>query len=131
MWRFGSTPCGFDTDTITETFSVDNVIVGSTTTLAIRFVDGTITNTFTDGRFDFGRLIVTAGPNSGHLRTIRAHSGDLFQLSHALPVNSFSTFDFSVFPGCRHRRVADCRSLYNNDENFVGFPWIPIQEDAF
>jgi hypothetical protein len=130
-WTFGSSGCGFDTSSITETFSAGNIVAGSTTTLAIRFTDGTITNTFANNRFDFGRLTVTNGPNSGSIRTIRVHTGDLFQLSHALPVNSFATFDISVFPGCRKQRIADCTTLYDNPENFLGFPWIPIQEDAF
>ncbi len=130
-WRFGSVPCGFDTSSITESFTVTDIVVGSTTQIAIRFVNGTITNTFSNGRFDFGRLTVTDGPNSGHIRTIRSHSGDLFLLSHDLPVNSFSTFGIDIFPGCRKRRIPDCHSLYNNAESFLGFPHIPIQEDAF
>lgn len=130
-WRFGGRGCGFDTSSITLTFSSGNIVVGSTTTLAIRMQDGTLSNSFADERFNFGRLTVTDGPNSGHVRTIRAHSGDLLELSHELPVNSFATFDFEIFPGCRKRRIADCKSLYNNEDAFLGFPWIPIQEDAF
>lgn len=131
VWRFGGTGCGFDTTSITQTFSAGNVEVGSTTQLAILFTAGTITNTWADGRFDFGRITITDGPNSGYVRTIRSHSGDMFLLSHPLPVNSFSVFGFSVFPGCRKRWEADCTTLYDNAENFMGFPWIPIQEDAF
>lgn len=130
-WRFGSVGCGFDTSSITLNFDQTDIEVGSTTPLAILFTGTTISQSYSNKRFNFGRLTVTDGPNSGHIRTIRAHSGDLFELSHALPVNSFSTFGFSVFPGCRKRRIADCRSLYDNDENFLGLPWIPIQEDGF
>ena len=131
IWRFGDTGCGFDTSSITENFTAADIVVGSTTTLAIRMTDGTLTNTFADGRFDFGRITITDGLNSGHVRTIRSHSGDLFSLSHALPVNSFTVFGFSIFPGCRKRKTEDCTTLYSNAENFVGFPWIPIQEDGF
>lgn len=131
VWRFGSTGCGFDTSSITLSFTVADIVVGSTTQIAIRFVNSTISNSYANGRFDFGRITVTDGPNSGHIRTIRSHSADLFFLSHDLPVNSFATFGFDVFPGCRKRKTEDCTSLYNNAENFVGFPWIPIQEDGF
>lgn len=130
-WRFGGTGCGYDTSSVTQTFSAGNIVTGSTTTLAIRFVNSTISASYANGRFDFGRLTVTNGPNSGNIRTIRSHSGDLFQLSHELPVNSFSTFGFTIYPGCKKRKTEDCTSLYNNAANFLGFPWIPIQEDAF
>lgn len=130
-WRFGSTGCGFDTSSVTLSFTAADVSVASTTTINILMVTSTITQSFDNRRFNFGRLTVTDGPNSGHIRTIRAHSGDLFELSHALPVNDFSTFGFDVFPGCRKREIADCLSLYNNAENFFAFKRIPIQEDAF
>jgi len=131
IWRFGGAGCGFDASSVTISYVAADIIVGSTSQIGIRFVNGTITNSFANGYFDFGRLTVTDGPNSGHVRTIRSHSGDLFFLSHDLPVNSFSTFGFDVFPGCRKRMIADCTSKYDNAANFVGFPWIPIQEDAF
>lgn len=128
-WRFGGTGCGFDASSITITFTAADV--NTMTQRVITLNSGTLTQSYSNNRFDFGRLTVTDGPNSGHIRTIRSHSGDVLDLSHNLPVNSFTTFGFSVFPGCRKRREADCKSLYNNEENFMGFPWIPIQEDAF
>lgn len=130
-WRFGSVGCGFDTTSVTLSFTAADVAVGSTTTLNILMVNTTLAQSFDNGRFNFGRLTITDGLNSGHIRTIRAHSGDLLELSHPLPVNSFSTFGFDIFPGCRKREIADCKSLYNNSENFFGFKRIPIQEDAF
>ena len=131
VWRFGGRGCGFDTTSVTISYVTADIIVGSTDQIGIRFVNGTITNSFANDHLTFGRLTVTDGPNSGHIRTIRAHSGDQILLSHNLPVNSFSTFGFDVFPGCRKRKDADCTSKYDNAANFMGFPWIPIQEDAF
>lgn len=130
-WTFGSSGCGFDTTSITLSVAVASIVTGSTTTIAIRFVDSVLSNSWDNGRFDFGRLSVTNGVNSGNLRTIRAHTGDLLFLSHPLPVNSFASFDVDIFPGCRKRLIQDCTSLYDNDENFLGFSWIPIQMDAF
>lgn len=130
-WRFGDTGCGYNTSSITLVLSVGDLNVGSSTTLNLLLTSGTISASYANGRFDFGRLTVTNGVNSGHVRTIRVHTGDLLGLSHRLPVNSLGFFNFSIYPGCNKRRVADCRSTYNNEENFMGFPWIPIQEDAF
>jgi uncharacterized phage protein (TIGR02218 family) len=130
-WAFGGTGCGFNTSSVTLVYSVDDLNVGSSTTLNLLLTSGTISASYSNGYFDFGRLTVTGGVNSGQVRTIRVHTGDLLALSHRLPINSLSLFNFNIFPGCRKRRIADCRSKYNNDENFLGFPWIPIQEDAF
>jgi uncharacterized phage protein (TIGR02218 family) len=129
-WRFGSAGCGFDTSSVTINVTTGEVSVGSTTALTVRLQDGMLA-AFPNGRFDFGRLTVTGGVNSGQVRTIRAHSGDALDLSYPLSINSFQDIAFDIFPGCRKRLVADCHSLYNNSENFLGWPWIPIQENAF
>jgi len=131
IWRFGSSGCGIDTSSFTLAMAVDSWEVGSFTTINVLAASGTISASYDNGRFDFGRITVTAGVNSGQVRTIRSHSGDLFELSHPLPVNSFAAFAADVFPGCRKRRIQDCHSLYNNADAFVGFEWIPTQEDAF
>jgi hypothetical protein len=131
VWRFGSTGCGFDVTSVTLALANDSLDTASSTTLNILVASGTLSGSFDNGRFDFGRFTVTDGVNSGHTRTIRAHTGDLLFLSHPLPINSFANMAASVFPGCRKRRITDCVSLYDNAENFLGFEWIPIQEDAF
>ena len=128
-WVFGGTGCGYDTSSITLTFSAGNIDTNSTTQLQISLVASTLAQSYSDQRFEFGRLVITTGPNSGQQRSIREHTGDTLKLSHFLPVNSFATMDFYIFPGCKKRRIEDCRSLYNNDENFLGFPWIPVDED--
>jgi len=131
IWRFGSAGCGFDTSSVTQVWSVGDININSSTTLNILMNSGTISASYADGRFKFGRLTVISGVNSGHVRTIRSHTGDLLSLSHRLPVNSLAFLNIEVFPGCQKRRVADCRSVYNNESNFNGFPWIPIQEEGF
>jgi uncharacterized phage protein (TIGR02218 family) len=128
-WRFGSAGCGFNVTSVT--MLIGSVVVGSSTTWNLLLNSGTVSASFSNGRFDFGRVTVTDGVNSGHVRTIRAHSGDLLLLSYPLPVNSFANMKLSIYPGCRKRRIDDCHSLYNNTKHFLGFPWIPIQEDAF
>lgn len=127
-WRFGSDGCGFNTTSVT--YAVNTLNVGSSTTLDLLFPTGTF-SAYSDGRFDFGRLTVTAGTNSGAIRTIRAHTGDLLSLAKDLTNADFTGITFSIYPGCRKRLIEDCKSLYNNDRNFLGWKWIPIQEDAF
>ncbi len=130
-WRFGGTGCGFDTSSITLAINTSAVIVGSSTAVAVRLQNGTLANSYANDTFDFGRLTVTGGVNSGQVRTIRTHTGDLLGLSYPLSVNCLSNISFDIFPGCRKRLLADCTSKYNNVENFLGYPWIPIQETAF
>jgi uncharacterized phage protein (TIGR02218 family) len=129
VWRFGSSGCGFNVASVT--LAVGSVVVGSCTTWSLLLNSGTISASFSNGRFDFGRVTITDGVNSGHIRTVRVHTGDLLELSHPLPINSFTNMKLSIYPGCRKRRIEDCHSLYNNVKNFLGFPWIPVQEDAF
>jgi uncharacterized phage protein (TIGR02218 family) len=130
-WRFGSTGCGVNVSSFTLTLATTSIAVGSCTTLDIRLSSGTLTGSYANDRFVFGRFTVTGGVNSGQVRTIRTHTGDLLGLSHPLAINSFTGMTATIFPGCRKRILDDCHSLYNNVENVLGFKWIPIQEDAF
>jgi len=125
-WRFGSTGCGVDVTSYTVSFSSSHI--GSGNYLSIYVVSGTLTQSYPNDHFTFGKLTFDAGPNSGEVRTIRAMSGDTIDLSHRLPYQA-NTGGFSIHPGCRKRRVADCTSKYNVQSNFLGFPWIPIDED--
>lgn len=127
-WRFGSPGCGFNTASVT--FAVNSIQVGSSTTLDLLLKAGAL-SAFGPGDLDFGRLTVTAGVNSGHVRTIRAQTGDLVSLSNDLPFADFTAMQVSIYPGCRKRLVADCHSRYNNDKNFLGWPWILQQAGAY
>lgn len=128
-WRFGSTGCGFDTDTIVVS---GQVISAGSLNLSISVSSPAfVTSGYSNGHFDRGRLTFNTGANSGQLRTIRIHSGDTLELSHRLPYAPASGDFFTVFRGCRKRLVEDCTSVFNNSSNFLGFPWIPRQENAF
>lgn len=131
VWRFGSSGCGVDTTSFTLAMATTSWDISSSTTLNLLAASGTLTLSYSNGRFDFGRMTVTDGVNSGQVRTIRLHSGELIELSHPLPIDNLTAFAADIYPGCRKRRVQDCHSLYDNAAGFVGFEWIPIQEDAF
>lgn len=128
-WRFGSAGCGVNASSYNV--NINTLSINSSTTVDLIFPAGTISNSYANGRFDFGRLTVSNGVNSGSMRTIRAHSGDMLSLSYDLPNANFTGIQFVIQPGCRKRVVADCKSLYNNDKNALAFPGIPVQEQAF
>jgi len=128
VWKFGGPGCGFNTASIT--IDIASVSITKSNSTMIVLPTGTLA-AYAEHRFDFGRLTVTAGVNSGQVRTIREHIGDTLKLSHPLPVSSFSDMAVAIHPGCRKRAAEDCRDLYANDLNFLGFPFLPIQEQAF
>jgi hypothetical protein len=127
IWKFGGEGCGFDTSSVTLTLSVD---ISSSTQLKIMCVSGSLTQSYANDFFTFGKLSATFGVNSGQVRTVRSHSGDQLDMSHQFggAVNSLQA---DVYPGCRKRRIADCTSKYDNESEFHGYEWIPIQENAF
>lgn len=127
-WRFGGTGCGVNASSYTVVGSVN---AGSSSALWLHATSGTLSTSYSPGRFERGRLTITSGVNSGQVRTVRANTGDILWLSHPLVYDVSSNFTFEVRPGCRKRIVEDCRSLYNNHTRFLGFPWIPRAEAAF
>lgn len=127
VWRFGGTGCGFDTSTIAFTGSI---VAGSSSPYILLANSGTITRSYAPGQLERGRVTITSGVNSGQVRTIRVHTGDLIGLSHPLSFPTSAGLNYSIYPGCRKRSV-DCASKYNNIANFFAFPWMPKQEQAF
>jgi hypothetical protein len=128
VWRFGGPGCGLDTTSITISGSID--LVGSSR-INLVTVSGFLTGSYSNGYMDMGRVTITLGVNSGEARTVRAHSGDVLELSHYLP-HSIANLTFDLYPGCRKRLVDDCTSRYNNSSAFLGLGlWAPKQERAF
>lgn len=128
-WRFGSAGCGFDTTTITVSGDLLNSTSGD---LNVQCISGTLVDSgYANGHFDKGKLTIVSGQNSGEVRTVRQHTGDLLSLSHGLPYSISSGDQFNLYRGCKKRLVQDCHSVFNNSSNFLGFPWIPRQEDAY
>lgn len=128
IWRFGSAGCGFDTSSVTLTVTASAWIVGSSSRIGIYT---TSLGSRPDDYFTFGRITWVAGVNSGQVRAIRNHLGNAILLSHALPFQPRTGDSFTIFPGCRKRRIEDCTSKYNNAENFSGFWTTPIPEEIY
>ena len=130
VWRFGGVGCAFDTSSITV--QSGTILSSTSENLQINVGGaGFVSSGYVNGHFEKGRITFHSGVNSGEVRTVRAQSGDSVDLSHALPFASSSGDSYTIFRGCRKRLVEDCTSEFNNSSNFLGFPWIPRQENAF
>lgn len=129
VWRFGSTGCGYNVTS--STVNSLGVNVGSSTAIALIAGSGSLVGSYAPGQLERGRVTVITGPNSGQVRSVRISSGDYIGLSHSLPYAPQSGDAFSIYPGCRKRFLDDCTSKYNNAHRFLGFPWMPRQEQAF
>lgn len=81
-----------------------------------------------DGHFTDGRLVFTAGGNTGFATEVMRHgaNGDTasLQLWQAPPSRIEAGDAFQVSPGC-DKSFATCRGRFRNGVNFRGFPHIP------
>ena len=127
--RFGSPVCGVLTSSYATTIASINVSSSNVLTLIVK--SGTLSGSFSNGRFDFGRATCTWGTNSGHVRPIMAHTGDLLQFPYPWPNSDLTSLQLTINPGCKKRLIEDCTSLYNNNVNFMGFPWGVKEGDAY
>jgi len=134
IWRFGSQGCGIDVSSFTETVSPAQLVVGSSSKLAL-YVDS-----YTGGRDDdfysLGRATCVFGSNSGSIRQVRVHTGAVVGLSHPLPAAPGASDVWELQAGCRKRLITDCHSKFSNVNTgqtfgFAGFPWIPVQDNAY
>lgn len=128
IWRFGSPGCGINTSsyTIQSSTSTTSFNISSSSRVGLWVTN---INSHGDDYYSFGRVTFTAGANSGQVRAVRNHIGDTLLLSHALPFQPAVGDLFTLFPGCRKRRVNDCTSKYNNSSAYNGYWTIPIPED--
>jgi len=124
-WRFGSTGCGYNTSSVTVSSTARAVTSGYRLGALVDIASKAV------GYYDKGRFTFISSVNSGHTRSVRVHSGSRIEFSHAMPYDIVSGSLFELYPGCRKRMIDDCTSKYNNVRNFLGFPWIPKQENAF
>jgi uncharacterized phage protein (TIGR02218 family) len=88
--------------------------------------------TFTDSSraeasdyFGAGLLTITSGENAGVQMEIYAFAAGQFTLHLPLPYALAVGDTYSVTPGCRKRWLEDCKTKWNNGDNFGGFPLVP------
>lgn len=128
VWRFGGTGCGLNATSYTLTTTLN---VGSSTPIYLLLNSGTLTRSFAPGQLERGRIKIKTGPNSGQVRVIRVHTGDLLGLSHTLPFPHSGATTIDLVRGCRKRLITDCISQFNNGNRHFAAPWMPKQEQAF
>ena len=126
-WRFGSVGCAFDTTSVTITSSMGGPSSGN---LGVTIYSADLA-LLPDRDVVFGRFTFTSGVSSGAVRTIREQNGEELFFSHPVAFAPSSGDSYTLFPGCKKRLVEDCISRYNNSSNWLGFPWIIKQEQAF
>lgn len=90
-----------------------STIVGSVVTIAD-------TTTFSDNFCVGGQMIA-----SGERRMIVSHSGEDFVLATPFSPNVVVTEAVTIESGCNHAFEGDCKTKYNNGDNFGGFPLVP------
>lgn len=88
--------------------------------------------TFTDSSrieasdyFGAGLLTITSGENAGVQMEIYSFAAGVFVLHLPLPYALAVGDTYSVTPGCRKRWLEDCKTKWNNGNNFGGFPLVP------
>jgi len=75
--------------------------------------------------FGAGLITITSGENEGVQMEIYAFTAPQFVLHLPLPYALAAGDTYSVTPGCRKRYTEDCRTKWNNTNNFGGFPMVP------
>jgi hypothetical protein len=105
-----------DTAARTATYSTTGYHVGATIAL---------TNESRDGYYIGG---VVEFPAENEKRTIVANSGNTITMIYRM-VHLEDNDTVNVYPGCDGRNTT-CRDKFDNIRNFLGFPYIPIENPA-
>lgn len=117
-WKFGDpTTCRKDLAPLTVTGTLTGVTNLRTVTDSARAE--------ASDYFGAGVLTMTSGDNLGVSMEVYAFEAGLFTLHLPLPFNPEVGDTYSVTPGCRKRYTEDCRTKWNNINNFGGFPLLP------
>jgi len=126
-WAAGNTITG---QTSTETCEIVSVL--STTTYLVKDRSGTFTlgEILTNGTAtaDQGAAKPTFAPSGEERRTITSHVGSVINLNYKM-INLADNNTVMVYPGC-DGRVETCRDTFDNEANFLGFPFIPEENPA-
>ena len=82
-------------------------------------------------QFALGTIEMATGPSAGQSATIRSvNPGVSLTLSYPLPFEPGTGDVFEVFPGCDKTLTTCNGSLFNNQANHTGFPYVPPPQTA-
>ena len=80
--------------------------------------------------FALGTITGVTGANAGYSRTVGGFvSGDTVTVKLAFLSAVAIGDQFQLLPGCDHT-IGTCAGVFNNAQNFGGFPYIPTPETA-
>ena len=117
---FGGPMCQFDRAGLALTFPAGP---GSTQTAITNAPDSTTP-------FALGTITGVTGANAGCSRTVAEFvSGGTVTVTLAFLSGVATGDQFQLLPGCDHT-IGTCANVFNNAQNFGGFPYIPIPETA-
>lgn len=79
--------------------------------------------------FSLGTITFETGVNNGQSRTIRQSNGTQLILTFPFEFLPAPGDQFKAYPGCDYTR-ARCSGFFSNEENYRGFPYVPVAETA-
>lgn len=112
----GDAECTVDLGPLTVTGTVTSAASSAV------FTDGARTED--DSEFDGGLLTWTSGANAGFATEIKRYEDKAFSLWLAAPFAVAAGDEYAATPGC-DKRLATCKTRYDNVINFGGFPYLP------
>lgn len=80
--------------------------------------------------YALGTFTITSGAGEGQIRTVQGTISTGAQLAYPLYTLPAPGDTFTITKGC-NKTMATCKNIFNNLQNFRGFPFIPPQETAY
>lgn len=97
-------------------------VTGTVVSSAVEYVAIATATVLTLGVIKF-----TSGVNAGTIRAVRAHAGGQVYFAIPLVVPCVSGDAFIAWPGC-DKLLTTCSNKFSNQDNYRGFPFIPVPE---
>lgn len=113
----GDARCKVNLATYTVTGAIDSVTNNRVLVDAAR--------TEADDIFTAGKITFTSGLNNGLAMEVKQYSVGTWTLQEAMPFAIAIGDTYSMHWGCLKRRTEDCVAVYDNVDNFRGFPDLP------
>lgn len=101
---------------------VGYAVTGTVTSSTVEYVAVATATVLTLGVIKF-----TSGVNAGTIRAVRAHAGGQVYFAIPLIVPCASGDSFIAWPGC-DKLLTTCSNKFSNQDNYRGFPFIPVPE---
>ncbi len=124
-WAFGDSHCTYNRSLNAE--SVASNKAQSALSIGVRSLLATPSTLY-----NFGTISAASGANNGFSRTISSASPGspgtiVVTVPFPYPIDAGDLF--TLLPGCDHT-IATCDTVFDNEANFGGFPYIPPPEAA-